>query len=142
MRDLFLVQAALVAVVGCGSGEKATSARADPVPTAVSCTDAPQLKQRALDDRRLSGEQKGDRAKIIIGSRAKFLASLAIVADLKCRINVAEADALLGKALDAVRAAETPSSEYEAAIRWVEADLIVADAVALLISRLPAPLSR
>ncbi len=75
--NLFLLQARLVAVAVCGGGEEAATASAVPAPTAVSCADAPQLKKRALEDRRKSGELTGDRAKVISGSRAKFLASLA-----------------------------------------------------------------
>lgn len=140
--SLFLLQVMLVAIAGCGGGGEAASARAVPAPTAASCADAPQLKQRAIEDRRKSGEVTGDRAKIISGSRARFLVSLAHVAELKCMTTVAEADTVLVKAFDAVRAAETTSSEYEAAIKWIEADLMAADAVTLLIGRLRATASR
>jgi hypothetical protein len=142
MRHLFLIPAVLVAVLGCDKGAQGAHAAVDPMPTAVSCTDASQLKQRALEDRRLRNELKGDRAKIIVGSRAKFLASLAIVAELECRVDAAATDSVLARAFDAARVAETTSGEYEAAIKWMEADLVAADAIALLISRLPAQSTR
>jgi hypothetical protein len=53
-----------------------------PTPTAVSCGDAPQLRQRAADERRRSDEVKSDQEKITLGTRASYPASLAIVADL------------------------------------------------------------
>jgi hypothetical protein len=46
------------------------------------------------------------------------------------------------KALQVARIAEATDSEYEAAIRWTEADLIAGDAIALLISRIPTPASK
>jgi hypothetical protein len=83
---LFLVLAPLIALTACGSDYPAASW----APTAVSCTDAPQLRQRALDDRRQSDDANSSQAKISSGTRASFFASLAIIADLKCNLTLAE----------------------------------------------------
>jgi hypothetical protein len=142
MKSLSLVVAALVGVVGCSAPGEATRADAAPMPMTATCADASQLNDQAVDARRRSTGVTGDRAKIISGSRAKFLASLAAIAQLKCRTDVPETDAMLGRALEVARVAQTTSSEYEAAIRWIEADLIAADAIALMISQIPASPSR
>lgn len=139
MKWPWLVLMALGAVAGCGPAGGATTADAAPMPSTVVCADASALTSRALDARRQSAALTGDRARIIGGNRANFLASLATIAQLKCRTGLAEADALLGQALEVARQAEATTSEYEAAIRWTEADLIAADAVALLIGGIPAP---
>jgi hypothetical protein len=86
--------------------------------------------------------QTGDRARIIQGNRANFLASLAVVAEFRCKAGGGEVNALLEKALEIGRVAETTTSEYEAASRWTDADLVAAEAIALLVSQLPAPPSR
>jgi hypothetical protein len=86
-------------------------------------------------------EQAGDRAKIS-GNRARFLASLAVVAELRCKVPAREVDGLLQKALELGRVAEATQSEYAAARRWTEADLVAAEAIALRVSQLPAPPSR
>jgi len=72
----------IVAIAAC---DVATQSRNDhaPAPSAVNCPDAPQLRQRALDDRRRSVETRGDQEKILALSRATFYASLATIADLR-----------------------------------------------------------
>jgi hypothetical protein len=91
------------------------------------------LRQQALDDRRRSGELRSDRGKIIAANRAKFFASLAAIAELQCTGTTAQAGDEVQHALEVARTAQATRSEYEAAFRWAEADLIAADAVALLI---------
>ena len=142
IRNLSLISAALLCTVGCAPAGEATSGSPAPLPTAVNCVDTFTLKAHAADARRRIAEQTGDRARIISGSRAKFLASLAVVAELRCQATAGEVEALLQKALEVGRGAEATRSEYEAARGWTEADLAAADAIALLIRQLPAPSSR
>src|SRR5262245_2654260 len=142
IRNLLLISAALVGAVGCAQAGDATGARPAPLPTAVNCGDVSTLKTHAADARRHIAEQTGDRARIISGNRAKFLASLAVVAELRCKAGARDVEALVTKALDVGRVAETTASEYEAARGWTDADLVAADAIALLVSQLPGPPSR
>ena len=134
-----LVSAALFGAIGCAPTGEATGASPPPLPSAVNCADASTLKTHAADARRHIAERTGDRAKIISGNRAKFLASLAAVAELRCKATAGEVDALLVKALETGRVAEATRSEYEAARRWTEADLVAAEVIAILISQLSAP---
>ena len=133
--------AALIAITACENGNKVADDDRPPssVPTAVSCTDAPQLRQRALDDRRRSDETKSDQEQISIGSRAVFFAALAIIADLKCKVTLADADEALRPAFDAARSAEDASSFYEVAQKWDEAALVAAQVISLLVQQVPAP---
>ena len=143
-RALPLAIPVLVALTACGDGNAATSdlPPAPPAPTSVSCADAPQLKQQAVDDRRRSAGRSSDHEKIYIGTRANFFASLAILADLKCKVTLAEADEALKPAFEAARKAEGTSSMYERALRWGEADFIAAQVAQLLIQQLPIPSSK
>ncbi len=136
-----IVPAFLVTLAACGSGNEVAKDQPPPssAPTAVTCTDAPKLRQRAVDDRRRSDELTSDQEKIYVGNRASFFASLAIIADLKCRLTLAEADEALKPAFEAARKAENTSSMYERAIRWGEASFMATQAAALLIQRLPPP---
>jgi hypothetical protein len=134
---LILFTAVLTTAAGCGQAGEASGADATPIPTTVNCTDLSQLQERAVDARRRSIDAHGDRAQIIAGSRAKFAASLASIAQLKCRTSVPEADAVLGKALDIARSAGATRSEYETALRWIEADLVASDALALMLDQVP-----
>lgn len=138
MRMLALLGglAALVAFTSCESGNKVSPSS---VPAAVRCADAPQLRQRALDDRRQSEATKSDQKQISIGNRAGFFASLAIIADLKCKVTLAEADEALKPAFEAARKAEDSRSFYEVAQRWDEAQFIATQVIALLVQQLPAP---
>ena len=141
-RNLLLISAALFVAAGCAPAGEATGTSPAPLPTTVNCADASTLKAHAADARRHIAEQTGDRAKIIRGNRAKFLASLAVVAELRCKAGAGEVEALLEKALEVGRVAETIRSEYGAAREWTEADLVAAEAIALLVSQLPALPSR
>lgn len=138
VRALLPTLAPLVALTACGSAPKVVP----PAPTAVACADAPQLRQRAVDDRRQAGELKSDQDKVYIGSRANFFASLAIIADLKCKVVLPEADEALKPAFEAARKAESTRSFYERAIRWGEADFKASEVIALLVQRLPATPSK
>lgn len=130
---------AIIALTACDGGNTTSDyPPASPAPTAVSCADAPQLRQRAVDDRRQSDELDSDHERIYVGNRANFFASLAIIADLKCKVTLAEADEALKPALEAARKAETTSSMYERASRWGEADFIAAQVITVLIQLLPA----
>lgn len=140
LSAVFLALAGLVAISAC-DGTKASddARRPSPAPTAVNCGDAAQLEQRALDDRRRRDETSSDQEKIVAGNRGTFYASLAIVADLKCRVTLAEADEALKPAFDAARKAEATRSFYERAVLWSEAGLIVTQVVPMLMKRLPVP---
>ncbi len=139
IRGLVLASATLLGGVGCAQGGEAIGVNSPPVPTAVACGDAPTLRQHAADARLGMGDVPGDRAAIIHGNRAKFLGSLAVVAALKCKAAAPEVEALIEQALAAGRAAETTRSEYDAARRWTEADLLATDAIALLVGQVPPP---
>jgi hypothetical protein len=142
LRALALALAVLVAITACGDKGSTDDAAPSPAPTAVSCADAPQLRQRAVDDRRESDERTSDQEKIYIGNRAGFFASLAIIADLKCEVTLAEADEALKPAFDAARKAEGTRSMYERAFRWGQAAFIATQVIALLVQQLPAPPSK
>src|SRR5688572_5120717 len=107
-----LASAVLVAVTACDAEVEGVSdnAHASPAPSSVNCADAAQLRQRALDDRRLNDETNSDQEKIVSGNRAIFYASLATVADLKCKVTLPEADEALTPAFDAARKAEATNS--------------------------------
>jgi len=134
MRLLALISvlATSVAVTACGGG----AAPAAPAPTAVGCGDAPQLRQRAIDDRRQSAELSSDQERIYVGNRANFFASLAIIADLECKVAPAAADEALKPAFEAARKAESTRSMYERAFRWGEADFIASQVIDRLIPQL------
>lgn len=138
VQTLSLVLAAVAALASC-SGNNATSDPPASVPTTVSCGDAQQLRQQAADIRRGADALTSDQEKINAGNRARFFASLAIVAALKCHVILAEADDALKSALEMARTAEATRSFYERTIRWGEADFRATQASAMLIPQLPAP---
>jgi len=144
---LLAVASTLVGVMSLAACEStneiaSASARSVPAPTAVNCGDAPQLKQRALDDRRQSDETNSDQEKIVTRNRAVFYASLAIIADLKCRVTLAEADDALKPAFDAARKAEATRSFYERAEHWGEAGFVATQAIPMLLQQLAVPPSK
>jgi hypothetical protein len=128
----------LVAIAACDGANKGgrDNSRA---PTAVNCVDAPQLRQRALDDRRQNVETKSDQEKIVAGNRATFYTSLATIADLKCKVTLTEADEALKPAFDAARKAEASRSFYQGAVQWSEAGFIATQVVPMLMKQLSAP---
>lgn len=108
------------------------------VPSAVECTDAPVLRQRAEDNRGGLQELASDQAKIDAANSARFLASLAIIADLKCRTPLTEADQTLMSALELARNAANMSSFYQRAVAWNEANDRTLQVISMLVDRLPA----
>jgi hypothetical protein len=136
--------AGLVAILACDGANKRArdSPHHVPAPTAVNCADAPELRQRALADRRLSDETKSDQEEIVARNRATFYASLAIIADLKCTVTLGEADEALKPALDAARKAESTRSFYERAGHWSEAGFIVTQVIPMLMKQGSAPPSK
>jgi hypothetical protein len=141
VQNLSLVLAAVAALASCG-GNNATSDPPASVPTTVSCGDVQQLRQRAADIRGRAGTLTSDQEKINAGNRARFFASLAIVAALKCHPMLADADAALQPALEMARKAETTRSFYERTIQWGEADFLATQVSAMLIQQLPVPHAR
>jgi len=137
-RALPVTLAALVALSACERSDRG-DASASQVPTAVTCTDARQMRQQAIDDRHQIERLQSDQAKTIAANRASFFASLASIADLKCRVTLAEADRALIPALEAARRAEDAGSFYETAQKWAEAAFISIQVGALLIQQLPSP---
>ena len=139
LRTIAVTLAAVWGLAACVGEVVIDDPRASPppAPTTVSCQDAPQLKQWAGDDRRYADGRKSDHEKIYIGNRASFFASLANIADLKCKVTLAAADEALRPAIETARKAEATSSLYEKAQRWSEADFIASQVITLLIQNLP-----
>ena len=133
-HPLFLALATLGTLTACA---RAANTPPTTVPVAVSCTDAPQFRQRAAEDRRKSEATKSDHDKIVVGNRAGFFASLANIADLKCKVRISEADEALKQAFEAARKAEVSRSTYERAQRWSEAAFIATEVIAQQIQQLP-----
>lgn len=131
-----LVLVALVTLAACS--HVGATPPASTIPAGVSCADAPQLRQRAADDRLKSEASRSDHEKIVVGSRAGFFAALALVADLKCKVTLAATDEALEKAFEAARQAEATRSMYARAQKWSEAAYITTEASAILIRQLPA----
>jgi hypothetical protein len=138
VQNLSAVLAAVAALASCGENH-ATSDPPASVPTTVSCGDAQKLRQQAADIRRRADTLTSDQEKINAGNRARFFASLAIVAALKCHVVLADADDALKPALEMARTAEATRSFYERTIRWGEADFMATLVSARLIQQLPAP---
>jgi hypothetical protein len=109
------------------------------LPATIACADAPELRQSAAEDRRLAEASRSDQERIVAGSRATFLVSLAIIAELGCAGPLAGADQPLGAALEAARQADEASSFYVAAGRWTEAGFLATQAIAILIGERTAP---
>ena len=134
---MFGVCSGLVATAACEVATDGASAasRPLPAPTAVSCSDAAQLAQRALDERRRREDTSSDQDKVVAGARATFYASLATVARLKCKTPVADVDETLKPAFDAARRAEATHSFYERAVQWADANFIVTQVVDRLMTQ-------
>jgi hypothetical protein len=110
------------------------------VPTEVHCADAAQLRQRAADDRSQSTALKGDQEKVTTGNRASFLLSLALIADLECRVTGVDTDEALRSALDTARKAVAAGGFYEAAHLWNQATFNATQVASVLTRQLvPAP---
>ena len=141
--DLF-VAAALASIVGCGGDYNLAglAQSAAPLPTTVNCEDAGKLRDRASQDRRSSGERKSDQEKIDLVNPACFVARLATMADLRCKVSVPDADEIVGRVLDAARDAENTGSFYARTLKWQEAGFIANEALDLMIRRVPDPTAR
>jgi len=105
------------------------------VPEKVSCADASGLRQRASDDRRQVDALRSDHQRIVLGNRANFFASLAVIADFMCRGSLPGLDARLKPAFDAARRADETKSAYEKARKWSEADFIATEAIAAFVQQ-------
>src|SRR5688572_10454989 len=66
-----------------------------PAPTLVNCGDAAELGETALEGRRQRDETSSDQEKVVASNRATYFASLAIIADLKCKVTLPDADEAL-----------------------------------------------
>ena len=140
---LFLAVAGVVAFTAYhnahkGNGDPHLSA----TPSAVNCGDAAELAQQASDRRRQRDESDSDQEKIVASSRATFYASLAIVADLKCKLMLPEADEALKPAFEAARSAESTRSFYERAVWWGDASFLATQVVSTAMKQLPASQSK
>ena len=134
-----LVIAALATVIGCGGDSNLAGKPrgAASLPATVNCEDAAQLRERAARDRRSVSERTSDQERIDLASRARFVATLATIADLRCRVSGADADEIVRKALDVARAAEGTGSFYARTLKWQEAGFIMDEAVGLMIKGIP-----
>jgi hypothetical protein len=124
----------VVTIAACGVAEKGRSDQPPP-PSAVSCQDAAQLRQRAADDRRLSVGSSSDQDKVVAGSRATFYAALATVAALKCEVTMPAADEALQPAFDAARTAHAAGTFYEEAVQWGDAAFVTTQVVPMLVQQ-------
>jgi len=134
-----LCSAVVLLLTACDAGSEAATTAA-PVLAATpsaACSDAPELRQRATDERRQVAAARGDQARIVAGSRVNFHASLAVIAELRCSVTFAEADQALEVAFQAARDAEASASFYQQASDWGEANLAATRAIDMLVRRLP-----
>jgi hypothetical protein len=141
--DVF-VAAALMTIIGCGGDYNlaGNSKGAAPLPVTVNCENAAQLRNQATQDRRSSRERSSDQEKIDLANRARFVATLATIADLRCKVSLPGADEILRRALEAARDAEDTGSFYARTLKWQEAGLIADEAVDLMIKGLPSPTAK
>ena len=133
------VAVALTAVAACRGdvGVSDDSRRSWSLPATVNCGDATHLRDRSAQDHRSSSERSGDQEKIDLASRAWFVATLATIADLQCKVQLANADEIMRRALDAARQAQDSSSFYVRTQKWQEAGLMAEEAVARMVEQLP-----
>lgn len=145
MRTLLLALAVLTSIAGCDGNStqeirlEIAESPSSAFPNAVNCGNAAPLRQLAANDRSRVGQSRSDHERIWVGSRANFRATLAVIADLKCRVTHAEADDALKPAFEAARKAEATDSAYEKTRRFNEANFAATRAVELLTERLVAP---
>ncbi len=139
---VLLALVVLASIAGCDGPSTVSvelmEAPSSAIPAAVNCGNAAQLRERAASDRTRVGQSRSDHERISVGSRANFLATLAVVADLKCKVTHAEADEALRPALEAARKAEESDSVYEKTNGFNDASFMATRAAALLTERLPA----
>jgi hypothetical protein len=141
-RACSVVLAGLV-LAACSDGSDAVSDEAPaPLRRVVRCEDAPRLREQAVENRRRRDELTSDQGKISAGNRAVFLTSMALLADLACRVSPVGIDDPVNRAHDAARRAEAASGFYESTAAWSEAHVHAHDAIGQLIRRLPVPPSK
>ena len=140
---VFLALAGVVAFTAYHNARRGDGyAQPSPTPTAVNCGDAAELAQKASDGRRQRDETPSDQEKIVASNRATFYASLAIIADLQCKLSLPESDDALRPAFEAARKAEATSSFYERAVSWGDASFLTTQVVATLMKQVPVPPSK
>ena len=133
---LLLVLALTSCLPACESRPDLSVDIVEPMPTAVNCGDATRLREQAAHDRRRVEQTRSDHERISVGSRANFLASLAVIADLKCKVAVAEGDDTLKAALEAARHADANHSVYESTNGFNAANFKATQVVEALLGRL------
>ena len=140
IRALVLALAILASIAGCdGAQHVSVELRESPssaMPTAVHCGNGGQLRQRAANDRSRVDESRSDHERISIGSRANFLASLAVIADLKCKVSSPDVDDMLKPALEAARKAEANASIYEKTRGFAGADFTAHQVIDSLVQQI------
>ena len=139
MRTSVPVLAILTSIAGCDGAQNVSvelrESSSSAIPTAVHCGNGGQLRQGAANDRGRVDESRSDHERISIGSRANFLASLAVIADLKCKVSAPEIDDTLKPALEAARKAEANSSVYERTRGFAAADFTAHQVIDSLIQQ-------
>ena len=128
----------LAAVLACNGGTADDSDSPFRIPAAIVCADNATLRQQAAEDRRRSEAATSDQQKILLGSRANFVASLGLIAELNCR-GIRAADDALKSVLDAARSADSAKSFYQRARQWSEAGFLATQLVQTLLQQLPSP---
>lgn len=136
---LVLAPAAGLLLAACTSGGQSenTGGMAIVASDTVACADAPQLRQRAADERRRMLETSADQTRLVLAGRANFLASLAVVADLHCATTDQDATEALQTALRTARSAEGTPGFYAQAMQWAEANFAATRAIENLVQRRP-----
>ncbi len=134
------VLATLVLVAACSSDSSASSGTSPSmaVPTEVRCEDAAELTRHAANERDRASTYSSDQARLSTANGANFLASLGLVARLKCKVGASDGDAALQAALETARSAAAAGSFYEASRLWNDAIFHAAQAISALIEQLPA----
>jgi hypothetical protein len=134
----FLLAAAFLVVAGCdGTNDAAPGViPAATAVTAVACGDAPALRDRALEHRRHGEVVTSDQERIVLGSRAALLASLATIADLRCVVTSAEADETMGPLFAAILTADGASSFYQRTAALTDANFRATQAIEFLVREL------
>jgi hypothetical protein len=133
-----LAPPAVLILAACSSGAQSddTGGMASVAPETAACADAPQLRQRADEERRRITETSSDQARVVLAGRANFLASLAVIADLRCAAtDNNEATAALQTALQAARTADGTSGFYAQASQWAEANYAATRTIEILVQR-------
>lgn len=130
-----LTLAALAVVVACAESP-GDAVPQPPDVTTLECTDGSQMRELAQEYYRRSVEQTGDQAKILLGGQANFHGSLAILADLQCRLTTPDADSVVNAVLQDGRAAASAPPFYEQAQSWGRANFAALQAIEMLTRQL------